>query len=405
MAFDLRDRVELSTLAAAILLVGIGLLSIYSATLDARMGDLFSKQLIAAAVGLIALVGAAFLPTRALQRIAYPIYFLSMLSLVTVFLIGKQVSGSTSWFAVGHFSIQPSEFAKVATVLALAAYLQRNDVHLSKLRDLIVVGAIIALPAGLILAQPDMGTAMIFFGMMIPVLFWGGAPTFALLALLSPGVVAIAALFGTTAFFVTLIALAVLIFLTRTNWISAAMVFSLLVFVGVSVQSFHDRLKPYQQKRIATFLDPSADPLGAGYNVAQAKVAIGSGGLFGKGFLKGTQTRLNFIPAQWTDFIYTVPGEEFGLLGASLVLLLLMVVLFRGVHIASVVKNPFGSFAAIGIVGVFATHIVINIGMALGLTPVVGVPLPFLSYGGSALVANMLMVGILLNLFAHRKEY
>jgi rod shape determining protein RodA len=173
----------------------------------------------------------------------------------------------------------------------------------------------------------------------------------------------------------------------------------------VSVQSFHDRLKPYQQKRIATFLDPSADPLGAGYNVAQAKVAIGSGGLFGKGFLKGTQTRLNFIPAQWTDFIYTVPGEEFGLLGASLVLLLLMVVLFRGVHIASVVKNPFGSFAAIGIVGVFATHIDINIGMALGLTPVVGVPLPFLSYGGSALVANMLMVGILLNLFAHRKEY
>jgi rod shape determining protein RodA len=405
MAFDLRDRVELSTLAATILLVGIGLLSIYSATLDARMGDLFSKQLIAAAVGLVALVGAAFLPTRALQRIAYPVYFLSMLSLVTVFLIGKQVSGSTSWFAVGHFSIQPSEFAKVATVLAVAAYLQRNDVHLRKLRDLIIVGAIIALPAVLILAQPDMGTAMIFFGMMIPVLFWGGAPTFALLALLSPGVVAIAALFGTTAFFVTLMALAVLIFLTRTNWISAAMVFSLLVFVGVSVQSFHDRLKPYQQKRIATFLDPSADPLGAGYNVAQAKVAIGSGGLFGKGFLKGTQTRLNFIPAQWTDFIYTVPGEEFGLLGASLVLLLLMVVLFRGVHIASVVKNPFGSFAAIGIVGVFATHIVINIGMALGLTPVVGVPLPFLSYGGSALVANMLMVGILLNLFAHRKEY
>jgi rod shape determining protein RodA len=405
MTFDLRDRVELSMLAAAILLVGIGLLSIYSATLDARMGDLFSKQLIAAAVGLIALVGAAFLPTRTLQRIAYPIYFLSMLSLITVFLIGKQVSGSTSWFVVGHFSIQPSEFAKVATVLALAAYLQRNDVHLSKLRDLIVVGAIIALPAGLILAQPDMGTAMIFFGMMIPVLFWGGAPTFALLALLSPGVVAIAALFGTTAFFVTLIALAVLIFLTRTNWISAAMVFSLLVFVGVSVQSFHDRLKPYQQKRIATFLDPSADPLGAGYNVAQAKVAIGSGGLFGKGFLKGTQTRLNFIPAQWTDFIYTVPGEEFGLVGASLVLLLLMIVLFRGVHIASVVKNPFGSFAAIGIVGVFATHSVINIGMALGLTPVVGVPLPFLSYGGSALVTNMLMVGILLNLFAHRKEY
>jgi rod shape determining protein RodA len=405
MANFIRDRVEISTLAAAILLVGVGLLSIYSATLDARMGDLFSKQVIAAVVGLIVLVVAAVLPTRLLQRVAFPIYFLSILSLITVKLIGKEVSGSMSWFAIGHFSIQPSEFAKAATVLALAAYLQRNEVRLSNLRDIVIVGALIVLPMGLILAQPDTGTAMIFFGMMIPVLFWGGAPPFALLALISPGVVAIAALFGTTAFFITIIALAVFIFLTRTNWISAAMVFSMLVFVGVSVQSIRDKLKPYQQKRIATFLDPSADPLGAGYNVAQAKVAIGSGGMFGKGFLKGTQTRLNFIPAQWTDFIYTVPGEEFGLLGASVVLVLLMVVLFRGVHIASVVKNPFGSFAAIGIVGVFATHIVVNIGMALGLTPVVGVPLPFLSYGGSALVTNMLMIGILLNLFAHRKEH
>lgn len=405
MANFFRDRFELATLAATILLVAAGLVSVYSATLDARMGDLFTKQVFAALVGFVVLFVAAIIPTLMLQRLAYPIYFLSILSLVTVILIGKQVSGSTSWFVVGHFSIQPSEFAKVATVLALAAYLQRSEVKLSELRSMLIVGAIVALPMGLILAQPDTGTAMIFFGMMMAVLFWGGAPPFAIVALISPGIIAIAALFGTTPFFVTLIALAVLIFLTRTNWISAAILFSLLVFAGGSVTSIRDSLKPYQQQRIATFLDPSADPLGAGYNVAQAKVAIGSGGLLGKGFLKGTQTRLNFIPAQWTDFIYTVPGEEFGLLGASLVLILLMVVLFRGVHIASVMKNPFGSFAAIGIVGVFATHIVVNIGMALGLTPVVGVPLPFLSYGGSALVTNMLMVGILLNLFAHRKEY
>ena len=181
--------------------------------------------------------------------------------------------------------------------------------------------------------------------------------------------------------------------------------FSLIVFVGISVQSIHSKLKPYQQKRIETFLDPSADPLGAGYNVLQSKIAIGSGGILGKGYLKGTQTQLNFIPAQWTDFIFCVPSEEFGFLGAATILVLFTVLLFRGVRIASMVKNPYASFVAIGITGVFATHIFMNVGMALGLAPVVGIPLPFLSYGGSALLADMIMVGLLLNLYAHRKEY
>ena len=174
---------------------------------------------------------------------------------------------------------------------------------------------------------------------------------------------------------------------------------------GISVQFIYDGLKPYQQKRIATFLDPNADPLGAGYNILQSKVAIGSGGLFGKGYLHGTQTQLNFIPEQWTDFIFCVPGEEFGFLGAATVLLLFAGLLVRGVSLASTVKNKYGSFVAIGITGVFATHMFINIGMSLGLLPVIGVPLPFLSYGGSALLANMSMVGILMNLYANRKEY
>ena len=181
--------------------------------------------------------------------------------------------------------------------------------------------------------------------------------------------------------------------------------FSLIVFIGISVQSIHGKLRPYQQKRIETFLDPGADPLGAGYNVLQSKIAIGSGGFFGKGFLHGTQTQLNFIPAQWTDFIFCVPSEEFGFLGAATILLLFVVLLFRGVAIASLVKNSYGSFVAIGIVGIFGTHVFMNIGMALGLMPVVGIPLPFLSYGGSALLADMIMIGLLLNLYAHRKEY
>ncbi len=405
MANFFRERIDFPTIGATAGLVGIGLISIYSATYDARMSELFTKQSFAAALGVILLVVAAFTPARTLQLISYPAYFLSLLMLVTVLLIGKQVSGSMSWFSFGPFSFQPSEFAKVTTVLALAKYLQRGDINLRNVRHILVAGTIVLAPVLLILKQPDTGTAMIFVGMFLPVLFWGGASNFTLVAVISPGIVAVAALLGPTPFFIAIVALAVVIYLTRQNWISAAAVFSMLVLIGISVQSIHDRLRPYQQKRIATFLDPSADPQGAGYNVLQSKVAIGSGGFFGKGFLKGTQTQLNFIPAQWTDFIYTVPGEEFGLVGAVAVLILFVVLLFRGVGVASTIKNPYGSFVAIGIVGVFATHIFMNIGMALGMMPVVGVPLPFLSYGGSALLADMLMVGLLLNLYANRKEY
>jgi len=161
----------------------------------------------------------------------------------------------------------------------------------------------------------------------------------------------------------------------------------------------------YQQKRISVFLNPEADPLGAGYNVVQSKIAIGSGGFFGKGFLKGTQTQLNYIPEQWTDFIFCVTGEEFGFLGASIVLGLFAALLLHALRVASISKNRFASLAAIGIMGIFGTHTIMNTGMSMGLMPVVGLPLPFLSYGGSALVANMMMIGLLMNFYANRKEY
>jgi rod shape determining protein RodA len=401
----IRDRIDLPTLLATLGLAIMGLLAIYSATYDAKMSELFFKQLVATGIGLLGLIVAALTPLRTLQRISLPAYFVSTLMLVTVLLIGKQVSGSQSWLQVGPFRVQPAEFAKIATVLALAVYLSRSDVHLSRMKDVVVSALIVIIPVGLILKQPDVGTTLIFFGMFLPVLYWGSSPPFTILALVSPGVAAIAALIGPTTFFISVVVIGVLIWITKRNTISAAVLFSFIMLVGISVQSIHSHLRPYQQKRIETFLDPNADPLGAGYNVLQSKIAIGSGGVFGKGYLQGTQTQLNFIPAQWTDFIFCVPGEEFGFVGAAIILTLFGVLLYSGVRIASVVKNSYASFVAVGITGIFATHIFLNIGMALGLAPVVGIPLPFLSYGGSALVANMTMVGLLLNLYAHRKEY
>ena len=399
------EHVDLGTSLTALALVAVGFVSIYSATYDARASEIFYRQLLWGAVGFAALLLVLVLPFRVLQMISLPAYGLSVLLLVSVLLVGRTVSGSTSWFNFGALRFQPSEFAKITTALALATYLSRGHTTLSNIRHLAIAAGIVFLPMVLVMMQPDTGTAVIFAGMFMPVLFWGGASTFTLLAVVAPAVAALAALFGTTPFLIAILIIGVLTFLTKENRVVAAVVFSASVTIGLSVQFVYERLKPYQQKRIATFLDPNADPLGAGYNILQSKVAIGSGGLFGKGYLRGSQTQLNFIPAQWTDFIFCVPGEEFGFLGAVTVLLLFTILLIRCVSLGSTVNSRYASVVAIGIFGILGTHVVVNIGMSLGLLPVIGVPLPFLSYGGSALLANMMMVGILMNLYANRKEY
>jgi len=396
---------DLKTFAIAIALVIIGLVSIYSATYDARASAIFYKQLTWAGIGVLVLLFAVLLPFRVLQAISFPAYGLTIALLIAVLVIGRTVSGSTSWFNFGALRLQPAEFAKITTVLALASYLSRPNVSLGNIKDFGVAAAIVLTPVVLIMLQPDTGTAIIFIGLLFPILFWGGATKFVLLALMAPGVVAVAALIGTTPFLISLIVIGALLFFSKENRLAAAIVFAVTTLGGLSVQVIYDRLKPYQQKRIATFLDPNADPLGAGYNILQSKVAIGSGGLFGKGYLQGSQTQLNFIPEQWTDFIFCVPGEEFGFLGATIVLALFALLLARCISVASTVNSRFASFTAIGFFGIIGIHTIINIGMAVGLLPVIGVPLPFLSYGGSALLASMAMVGILMNLYANRKAH
>ena len=402
---NLKERFDGPTALITLALLIIGIISVYSATYDAKASETFHKQLLFVLVGLVALTCVALVPFRLLQLASYPAYFVSILLLVTVLILGRTVSGSTSWFTLGTLRLQPSEFTKITTVLALATYMSRSDVSLRNVRHLMIASGIVLLPVGLIMLQPDTGTAIIYCAMFFPVLYWGGASRFTLVAAIAPVAVAVAALFGTTPFLVAVFATGVLLYVTKEHRIVAAVMFSVTVLVGISVQFIYEGLKHYQQKRIATFLDPNADPLGAGYNILQSKVAIGSGGLIGKGYLHGTQTQLNFIPEQWTDFIFCVPGEEFGFLGAATVLLLFMALLLRGVSLGATVKNRYGSFVAIGITALLGTHTFINIGMSLGLLPVIGVPLPFLSYGGSALLASMMMVGILMNLYAHRKEH
>ncbi len=405
MDISIKEKIDFTTLSITLLLLIVGLLAMYSATYDAGASLYFQRQVVWVAIGFLLMVAIMLVPFRTLQLLSFPSYIGALFFLLGVLVLGKTVAGSKSWYGIGTLGLQPAEFAKPATLLALAAYLSQRQVNLHRLKDLSIALGIVVLPVALIIAQPDLGTAVIYLGLIIPILYWAGASTFFLLALVSPVVAAIAALFGTTTFVVVLLATFFLLFLLRENRFASAIVFSITVLVGFSVQFMYGKLQPYQQKRIDAFLNPDADPLGAGYNIIQSKIAIGSGGIFGKGFLQGTQTQLNFIPAQWTDFIFCVPGEEFGFLGAFFILVLLMGLLLRGVQIASVVKNSYASILAIGVVSTFAVHIIINIGMSMGLLPVIGVPLPFLSYGGSSLLSSMAMVGLLMNMYMNRKEY
>lgn len=386
-------------------LVVVGLVSVFSATYDAGAGSIFERQLMWSGIGFVGMIVAALLPLKTIQRLSIPAYMVSLAILFVVLVVGKTVSGSKSWLGVGGLGGQPSELAKVATILALGAFLAKTTTIISEPKHLFLAIAIALIPTALIIAQPDIGTSMVFFAMLLPVLYWAGVDNFVLAAILSPVIVAMGALFGTFFFIISVVVCAALLYMSRKNRFIAAMAFAVTLAVGVSVQFVYERMPAYQQKRIMTFLNPEADPLGSGYNVLQAKVAIGSGGLFGKGYLQGTQTQLNFIPEQWTDFIFCVPGEEFGFFGASLVLILFGALLLHGIKVATVSKNRFAGIAAIGITAVFGTHVLINIGMSMGLMPVVGIPLPFLSYGGSALLMNMVMAGLLMNFWANRKEY
>ncbi len=383
----------------------IGLISLYSATYDAGASRYFHLQIVWTIIGMIVMITVAFLPNRMLERMSLPAYAFTIVLLLIILILGKIVAGSRSWFGVGGIGGQPSEFAKVASILALAYYLSRTNTDVESVRGLASLAGILLLPALLVLAQPDTGTALVFACIALPILYWSGAGIFTVFAMIAPILAAIAAMIGTTYFLITLAIIGIGLFLMKKDQFVSSVIFCVAILIGVSVQYIFQKIPMHQQKRIMTFLAPDYDPLGAGYNILQAKVAIGSGGFTGKGFLHGTQTQLRFIPAQWTDFIYCVPSEEFGFIGASIILLLLGYMLIRGIRIASSAKSKFLSVIAIGVTSIMSVHIVINVGMVLGLIPVIGIPLPFLSYGGSSMIAAYLMIGLLLNVYANRKEY
>jgi rod shape determining protein RodA len=301
------DRLNVPVLVSAMGLVTIGLVAIYSATNgNPEVASNFTKQLVAALLGVVVVLIITFLPSKYISMSAYFLYVSNILLLILVLFMGKKISGQTSWFSIGGFGIQPSEFAKVTTVLMLAQFLtsKQVDSDIKRPRDFIIAVFIGMLPVALIMLQPDMGTALVFIAMILPVLYWAGMPNYTFFIILAPVITAVCAFLGTYYFVASLAAVIIAMFLFRKNMLISSLVIAATVISGLSVNYVYHKLQPYQQKRIIAVFNPESDPLGTGYNVIQSKIAIGSGGMWGKGFLQGTQTQLKYIPEQWTDFIF-----------------------------------------------------------------------------------------------------
>lgn len=400
----LTSRFDFIIISAVAFLLVFGLLAIYSSTQNVfQVRNNFEKQLFALALSGILFTVIYFLPTT-LIRTAVPWgYGLSIFLLLAVLVLGKTINGAKAWIVLGPLNLQPAEFSKIATLLALAAFLDEKGNDLDDIKTILKYLAIGLFPVVLIMLQPDLGSSLVYFGMMLALLFWRGISTFGLFVVLAPPLVMVASLFGPWYIAGAFVIVAAFLFTFKKN------IFITTALLGVNfasaffVKYLFDILSPHQKKRILSFVDPNADPLGAGYNAIQAQIAIGSGGLTGKGFMSGNQTQLQFIPEQWSDFIFCVIGEEFGFVGTMLILVMFMVIFLRMLKIATEIRNQFLSLVVVGILSIFTVHFAINIGMVLGIMPVIGIPLPFVSYGGSSLLSNFIMLGIVYNIYRSRQ--
>jgi rod shape determining protein RodA len=386
-------------------LVIMGIISLYSATYASNMQESFNRQLISIGFGILGAVILTFLPKNIMRNLSFVFYFGSVILLIAVLFIGDEIFGTKGWIRFGGFSLQPAEFAKFGIITMLAYFISSKGTEITNIRDFSIAAFIVLLPLGLVFVQPDHGTSSVFAAIFLGVLFWSGFNVFALFFIISVPFIIIASLKGIWFMVggITLFIIFALFF--RTSWLNKGIVIAVFIGVGYLAPLLYSNLQDHQKARIETFLNPGADPRGQGYNVIQSMMAVGSGGFTGKGFLQGTQTQLRYIPMQWTDFIYSVPAEEFGFWGGFGVIAFFGLLLLKSIDIANEADDKFYSVAAFGIASVFIYHTIINIGMVIGLVPVMGIPLPFLSYGGTSMMVNFAFIGLLLNAYRnHRKK-
>ena len=416
-------------------LVTLGILFIYSSSVNSEgisVTNEHIKQFIWASIGLFFMIILTVYDFRKLESISKYLYIGLIALLIYTIFFGRLVNGAKSWIGIGDFGIQPSEFGKVFFILFLAHYLNdsKNELPIKRFIKSILI---LCVPMGLILIQPDLGTASVYLPIFIVMCFIAGVPSKYLIILISFGLSTI--LFAVLPVWNTEIAekplviisiltnfklRAILIFATfiialigiiirryfhgpnYINWLTAAFfIISLSLIFSLILAKV---LKDYQIKRLIIFMNPNVDPRGAGWNIIQSKIAIGAGGIFGKGYLRGTQSHYRFLPQQSTDFIFSILSEEFGFLGCCLVFLLFLFIFIRTIIIIRNSTSTYGAYIASGILGMFAFHFFVNVGMVMGMMPITGIPLSFLSYGGSSLLTSMSCIGLLMSINYRRKE-
>ena len=404
----LAAEIDRPLLVAAVLLALIGIVFVYSATasavMEAKQG-LYMKQLIWLGVALLGAAGVAALPFRIYEgKTSYLLFGIGVALLVLTLFVGHVGLGAQRWLGWGPFKFQPSELAKVATVIALATILSDRKTDLSKVRSLVKPCLLALIPCALVMKQPDLGTSVAFVMILITMLFWAGLPPLYLFLLLTP-IINVVLSFVLPLWILYAALLAFILYRSRLRLVPILVVVAVNLVVGIVTPQVWNHLEPYQRQRVTTFLDPNGDPYGAGYQIIQSKIAIGSGQVWGKGLMHGTQKGLAFLPEQHTDFIFSVVGEEAGFLGAGFVTVLYLVLVTRGVKVAHRARNRFGSLVAIGMTSIFLYHILVNMLMTVGLAPVTGLPLPLLSYGGTSLLTSFLQIGLIQNVAMRWREY
>ncbi|MFQ5607951.1 MAG: rod shape-determining protein RodA [Candidatus Zixiibacteriota bacterium] len=397
MAINYRTLDWKLPLAAALLtLIGIGL--IYSAHYysgSEMRQEFYERQAIWFSISLVLAAIVLHLPLRFFDAASYVLYGFALVLLIAVLVFGSTRLGATRWFNLGPLSLSPSDIAKLAMLLVLARFFAYTRGNPLTVRNLVASAALTLIPVALILKQPDLGTSLVFFALMIGAWFWSGLSPGFLALLLSP-IVSLVASADTLAWALYIAALLGLVFLLRPGVVFGSITVATNVACGIITPFVWNSLHEYQKLRILTFLDPGQDPRGAGYQIIQSRVSIGSGGLSGKGFLNSTQSRLEFLPERHTDFVFSVLGEEFGFLGCLLVLALLAFLLSRMVRIALRCRSKFSSYVVFGAATVILFQVFVNIGMTIGITPVTGLPLPFLSYGGTSLLFSWTLIALAL---------
>ena len=444
---DAFQKIDLFLVIIITITVIIGIVMIYSAGFDSfdRVNNgLYKKQMIWFILGFILMIGMTFINYQSLGDYALQIYIFLIVILLLTTLFGPKIKGARAWINLGIFSIQPSEFMKIGLVIVLGKYLELRERDIQNFRELIIPSLLTIIPMTIVLLQPDFGTAVIYIPILFTMLFVGGANISHLVSVLLVASIALIVpmiltyqewvysvaknsgkviqesnyileflkntnklfLVSGILLFISIVAFVLHFFSTKKilrKIYLPGFVFSLGLLSSVAIQNL---FKEYQKKRILVFLNPEGlDPTRSGYQIIQSKIAIGSGGFFGKGFLKGTQSQLGFLPEKSSDFIFSVIAEEWGFFGSIIMIFLLAMIIYRGIQISFEAKDKFGAILASGITAIFFFHIVVNIGMAIGIMPVTGLPLCFVSYGGSNLFMSMIALGILINIRTRKFLY